>query len=457
MSYWIDEFLKVANNTESPDVYFEWAGVSIVAGVLQRKPYFILNEFNIYPNLYVAIVGPPGCRKGAPIRTAKKYLNRLGINLAADSITKEQLYNDMNLTRFEKDGNKFEGSFGALSILTPDDLGGSPDTAQTANDMVEGTFSALSLISSELATFLNTGDDKFFTVLTEWFDCEEDWKYKTKNKGSNSIKNVWFNILGAITPKLIGSTLSATAFGSGLMSRFLFIYASKKSKIIMMDTDSIVGGSKDMSVDNRAKFEELIDELSRIQMIRGRFLMEVDAFKVYTKWRLSNENDPPFGNNPHFEHYIDRRPTHLIKLALIFACMRSDTTPEHQVITLTDLTRAIQMLHKAEDKMGLTFRGIGEYDKAKSIAKLIRIMVGKNTPETIDKVTGEVTEEVLVKTPINELFALFLNEMSYTDFTAIVNSCVMGKIFKKYVNKTSGLEKVCFNEEMRKVFDRGEI
>jgi len=437
MSYWLDDYLKYTSNTEAPTVYHEWAGISVVAAVLQRKVNFVINVDPIYPNMFIAIVGPPGTRKGAALRRAKQFIDKLGIYRCAESVTKEQLVIELAQTNTGGEGPLLSGTI-PLSDLLEDGVG------NLGKEISDSEYCALSLIASELATFLNRGDDLFFTMLTEWFDCEESWTYKTKNKGKYKLRNIWFNMLGAITPNLVANTLGATAFGSGLISRFVFVYADKKSKIIFMDEDSIVGGSTKKSVEDEELFNSLINRLSDIQSIKGRFLMDQDAYQEYVKWRIKSEKDPPFGKNLRFEHYVDRRPTHLIKVAMIFACMRDDLNGQ-LVIKLEDLSRATELLERTENKMGLSFRGVGDYDQAAVLSKLVRMLAGNSNEEKSKKFT------------VNELYANFLNELSYVDFMRVVESTVKAEVALMFRDKTTGVTYISFNEKMRDEYNKGLV
>ena len=94
LSNWLDTWMKYTENTEPPELYRLWCGVSTVAAVLQRKCYLCwgLNT-SLYPNMFIVLVGPSGARKGTAMAPAKFMLDKLGIRVSADATSASKLIN----------------------------------------------------------------------------------------------------------------------------------------------------------------------------------------------------------------------------------------------------------------------------------------------------------------------------------------------------------------------------
>ena len=89
---WLESYLQYTKKSESPTQYHLWSGISAIASVLRRKCFcnWGLRGY-IYPNFYVALVGPPGGRKGTAMKIAKEMVQDLGIPTGSDSLGSIQM------------------------------------------------------------------------------------------------------------------------------------------------------------------------------------------------------------------------------------------------------------------------------------------------------------------------------------------------------------------------------
>src|SRR5438309_523994 len=68
---WLAAYLEYTKESESPDAYHVWTALSSIASVARRNVWLDQGIYLLYPNLYVALVGPPG-------RTGKSTAIRMG-------------------------------------------------------------------------------------------------------------------------------------------------------------------------------------------------------------------------------------------------------------------------------------------------------------------------------------------------------------------------------------------
>ncbi len=324
---WIDGFMEYTDNTEPPDSYRVWTAISTIAGILQRKCYLVYGMETIYPNMYICLVGPPGrCRKGTAMRPGYRFLIDLGIKLAAESITREALVRELQ-------------------------------ECEEAVIMEDGSMkmhSSLTIVSQELAVFLGYKQETLMADLTDWYDCAENWVYRTKNKGTDTIKNLYVNLLGATTPISLQESMPMVAIGGGLASRILFIYEEKKGKVVPYSGLS----------NEQKKIKKKLDiDIQRIYAMQGQFKYSTDWFEAYVDWYSISERQIELGNpvisDPRFGGYVERRATHLRKLCIILAASRGNC---NYTIELEDFQRALTMLTNIETNMPHTFSGIGRSD-----------------------------------------------------------------------------------------------
>ena len=340
---WIEGYLKYTNNTEPPDSFREWVAVSVVASCLRRKCVMHLGSLTIYPNMYIILVAPSGkARKGTAMRPGLKMLQEQGIKLAAEAITREALIRELNESTFTE--QKAEGGLNMHCSLT--------------------------VYSQELTVFLGYNNQQLLMDLTDWYDCADKWKYRTKNKElTDDIIGVWVNLIGATTPDLLQSTLPRDALGGGLLSRMIFVYEANKGKIVPAPF---------ISPEEMELRKSLVQDLDRIGMLTGSFNYTQDFMDSYIEWYTAQENNPPF-RDERFSGYFERRPTHVLKLCIILSASRDDS----MTIDASVLNRAIKLLERTEVKMPAAFAGFGEADDSAVMSRIMMtIATGKSMSNT---------------------------------------------------------------------------
>ncbi|KKL63624.1 hypothetical protein LCGC14_2173230 [marine sediment metagenome] len=316
---WIKKYMTYVENTEPPLLYHEWTAVMTIAGALQRKCWMRWGiEDTLYPNLYTVIVGPAGCRKGTAMKVGSAFLKSLGIRIAPSSVTREALIRLLAGTTVQ----------------------------ETAQDGTHISHASLTIWSPEWSVFLGGRENmQLIMDLTDWYDCANDWDYVTKHEGEDSVQGVWVNMFGAITPSTIKSVLPIEAVGAGLASRIVFVYEERPAKRVPdpFETPEL-----------EAIREELVNDLTDIHALSGEFRLTPNASDFYTDWYLKMESTNP-DLPPTFEGYLNRRQTHLRKLAMIMCTSESDD--KH--ITENHFKRALDLLERTEVTMLRVFSGMG--------------------------------------------------------------------------------------------------
>jgi len=328
---WIDGYVRYTDNSEPPKMFRLWCAISIIASVLQRKCRLEWGTITFYPNMYVVLVAPSGkARKGTAMAPALDFLEDLNIKLAAEAITREALIREL------------------------------ANANSTDPNIETGTIefhSSMTIFSPELTVFLGYNNEQLMSDLTDWYDCRNKWTYRTKNMGTDEIRGVYVNLIGATTPELIRDTMSLKAIGGGLTSRMIFIYEEDKGKVVPAPflTDAEIGLHSQLKAD-----------LERLHMLRGRFEVTEGFLSYWTEWYLAQEHNPPF-NDSRFSGYIERRPNHIMKLSMILNASRCD----RMLLEQQDIERAVRVLEATEIKMQQTFSGVGKYSHADTLAQVM--------------------------------------------------------------------------------------
>lgn len=325
---WITSYLKYTDNTEPRESYRTWTAISMVAAALRRKCYFTWGSETWFPNFYIILVGPPAARKGTALRSAIDMLTKVGIYLAANETSRQKL-----ITKIIEQ----------------------IDTVDT-EERIGYMHSSINIISPEFSVFIYGSDDKMIPTLCDWFDCGNKWEYETLGRGDDHITNLWVNILGATTPRSMQTILPADAFGTGLISRTLFIYEDWKNWIPYPTLDETLE-------------LPLTLDLEQMCQMAGQFKIgDKEFFKTYEDWYRELDNRPRDGSV--LEDSSQRLPTHLFKLCMISSASRGND----RVITMQDFDRANGWLTQMEKKSKYAFQGIGQYSLAGVQARVIRLL-----------------------------------------------------------------------------------
>jgi len=328
---WIDAYMRYTQETEPPVLYRKWVGISCIAAALRRKVWLPWDiDGKLYPNLYVVLVGPPGkCRKGTAMSSGMSLAKELGIKLAPNSLTREQLIRE---------------------------LADSSDITIT-KDKKYITHASLTILSTELTVFLGYDNKQMIMDLTDWYDCLDNWEYRTKTQGADEIAGVWVNLLGATTPQQVQSALPPDTFGGGLASRIIFVFEEDKAKKVPEPHNS--PELKDLR-------QVLLEDLSMISALDGPFKVTREYMDRWVDWYMRSDETAP-DMPPTFEGYLNRRQTHLRKLSMLCSVSRSND----MILTKEDWDRALGILEATEVKMPRTFAGVGTSKNSQLLVQLM--------------------------------------------------------------------------------------
>lgn len=331
LSDWLEHYMLFTQNTESPTLYNLWSGITAISSALRRKCFcnWGLRGY-IYPNFYIALVGPPGGRKGTAMKIAKPMVQALEIPMGSDSLGSTQaLYKEIMEAETEY---------------------------QDAKGLAK-KHKSLSVWSEEFQVFLSERDPTLVASLTDLFDCADSWKYSTMKRGTEDISNCWLTIIGAITPSLLQSKLSQDAVGGGLLSRIIFVVGYGARKKIALPF---------LTKEDYALQEKLMQDLQRIALLAGPFKLKRDFLDSYIDW-YENYSSAEGISNDKFLGYNARRALHLNKLCMIISASENESMEIHA----HHFKKALALLEATEQEMPNAFQGFGLGSHAQVYAKLL--------------------------------------------------------------------------------------
>lgn len=315
---WLTTYVDFTQTTEPPTQYHLWSGICAIASCLQRKCWTNWGFSNVYPNLYVVLVGPPGGRKGTAMIIAKSFIQDLDIPLGSDSL-------------------------GSVQALYKEIMESTQNYTTTNGSMHEHR--SLSVWSEEFQVFLNDNVPGLIPSITDLFDSPKKWGYSTVGRGVEKLNNCWLTLFGAITPSLLQNRLSQDAVGGGLLSRILFVVGYGRKQKVSFPF---------LSVEQEAVKLKLLQDLEQIKNLAGQFQMTEKYLETYDKWYMSPSADAGVDSEK-FVGYNGRRALHLKKLTMIV----SASSNNDMIITSKHHAIALAILEYTEYEMPNAFYGLG--------------------------------------------------------------------------------------------------
>lgn len=355
----IDAYIEYTAMTEPPEHFKTWTAISVIASALQRKVFMEWGpSLTFYPNLYIVLVAPSGSRKSVAMNPGLSLISDAGIPIASNATTWQALVRKL------KDNNMTDVE---------------PETGTVH------CHSSLTIFSKEFTVFLGYQNRELMSSLCDWYDCDNVWSYDTISRSEEKVIGVWVNLMGATTPTLIRESLPMNAIGGGLTSRIIFVYGKGKGKIVPIP--SISQREKDL-------YAALLNDLEQIKMLSGKFRATKGFIHAWDTWYTSTSEGAPLFNDARLEGYVERRPTHLMKLSMIMSVARGNND---LIITEQDMGRALMFLSQAEETVHNVFEGIGR----------------SNISGVIQDVMSYILSNKKREIPLSELATRFYSDADY--------------------------------------------
>ena len=321
--------MHLAEDTDSPEIFRRWVGISIIGSVLERKVWSHSRKGNLFPNLYVVLVGPPGAGKSAIVGLAERMLRKIEeLHIAPSSVTTASLVDTVQLAQ--------------RKVLHP----------------YFHQFNSLQVISSELQNFLPAYEASFMGTLTKLYDCElYEERRRTGKVNHIKIDNTQLSILAGTTPSFLSSLLPEGAWDQGFTSRTIFVYSDKDCG----EFDLFFENEADKQLATELGEDALADLKEMFQHLRGQVVWCPAARDAIQKW--ANAGEQPVPEHGRLLHYNSRRVAHILKLSVIASVSRSNDL----IILPEDFDTALSWLLEAEAVMPDIFRAMTTTPESRSM------------------------------------------------------------------------------------------
>jgi len=316
---WVDTYMEYTEILPSPPLFRKWAAISAVASAVERKIWVRTMGSDLYPGLYIILVGPPGVGKGQAIHPAESLLREVpDLQVGPSDMTTASLIDALHaaVRRF---------------IL----LGNPP--------FVE--FNSLTVISRELGVLIPSWETSLMNNLTDIYD---GFTVDQKRRGKDlhiKIKAPQINLLGACTPSYLNEVLPAGAWDQGFISRTFLIYSGER---VVRDPFA-----EDAQADLTERLRgDLFHDLKTIAQEYGQMKFTTPAAAALKAW-IANKCAPE-PSHQKLQFYNARRIAHLLKLCMISSISQSG----EKVIGLEHYREAMNWLVEAETYMPDIFKSM---------------------------------------------------------------------------------------------------
>jgi energy-coupling factor transporter ATP-binding protein EcfA2 len=321
---WLAGFMEFTDGLVSPASMRMWSGLSTIAAALSRRVNTHIQSQELYPNMYVLLVGPPGVGKSNAAIAARGIIQKVqSIRLSPEASSKRALIAEL-------------------------------DKAQTnvqINNPLSGLMASLYAQVEEFAVLVHPQDREFMVALARLYDSRDVFEYKTMHVGEHHIEKACLNLLGCCTRGYLKEAWTRDVLEAGLPARMVMVYSEEVIRRELFDATDILEG---LGPERELLRDALVHDLEKITHLYGRYGWEEEAKKTLRDWYAAGM--PPRPGDSRLIHYCNRRLVHVVKLSMVVAASKGDEL----VVTLEDFVAAKEILLGAEREMPTALAILGE-------------------------------------------------------------------------------------------------
>lgn len=295
-----------------------------------------MGGWEIAPNLYVLFVAPPG-----------KARKSTTIGFVADDILSDL----QRITR-------------APTIVTQ---------AALVKQLVDSDDASLYITSHEFSSLIMKSKIEMFEILTDLFDGKRHIEASTISRGIDFAERPCVNLLAATTPRWITENMPESVIGGGFASRVIFIYEDRVRRRQLyyegLNYEHLDKLKDDLQVD----LQHIADNVQGdFRLTTGDVDDNYDNAKAFMEqWYRENAEVPDADYR--LSGYLERRPAHIHKVAMLLHIAESDDL----VLTEADFKKAIYLLTAVEEKLPQVFREIGKNVHAPDMGQIVEFITAR--------------------------------------------------------------------------------
>lgn len=340
----LDDYQIFASGDEAPPDFHFWSGLSALSACCGPNLWLDMGKYNLQPNLYIMLVGPPGIRKSTAKNVAQSIISSIkNIPMVPSSITKEAFVKELSQ---EKSRHKM-----VYQWL------GKPRS-----------YTKAAIMSDEFVNLVSHGGDPlgYIQLLTEIYNPTPTFETTTISRGKTEMPYPYISLLGCITPELTSNLINQGALSGGFSRRTLYIYCNRNGKPVPRPvlTDEQV----------HAK-DRLIQRGRMIQCLNGPFKFSDAGERYYFNWYNENFYGLQEASTTAIANFLQSKADQVLKVAMLRRIAEHDDL----ILDTPELEFAHHHVDQAQAHINTVFAAAGRNPHAATIAGILSFVNQRTT------------------------------------------------------------------------------
>lgn len=284
------KYAEYTSRSEAPLAYHLFCAAGGVGAVVNRRVWFDMGYYRLFPNLGIILLGPSGIKKTSATNIIVSMLAQIElVKIYSEKLTPEQLVEAMK-------------------------------------DHAQGL-----LYAPEMAVFL--GRQRYMEgivpLVTRFMDCPDVWSNETIGRGKTTLNNIGISSLMCSTIEWFVNNTPADVIKGGFIPRHVLVVqeTSHREEAIPRPGDP-------------KERERIMYELSQAFQLQGQLFLAANTEQCYRQWYHDHKRSAKGAEHELLVSYYQRKPDHTLRLAI---CIH---LAEHGTLTLCldCFTRAVEIL-----------------------------------------------------------------------------------------------------------------
>lgn len=329
----LSDYMLASQGTSVPPRFQRWGAMALLSMTLGRRTFVDHGRYQIYPTLYLCLVGVPASKKSVTKDDVKDMFMEVwpGFPIGASITTPEAIVK--RLTQQET-LRSFKNHLG-----------------------IEEEYRPLYFFINEFSNFLRHNPEGMIEMLTDIYDTRF-YDSETLKHGLEPVINPLINIFACTTPDKFISTFKHALVGGGFSRRLLPIYEDILPKPVTFPV---------FSPESRAARMRCVEHLRSIKELAGEFTWTDEARRIFSSW-YENLESP---RDPILEGYYSTKDIFVQKLAMCLGV--SFPTPRLKFDTEI-IETAIALAESNEENMHKLTFAAGRNELNACIRKLLDVL-----------------------------------------------------------------------------------
>lgn len=288
---YFENYARYTEGSEAPLAYHFFCALVGIGLLVNRKVYFNMGYYRLYPPLAVFLLGPSGLKKTSAANILVKMVQEIEIT----KVFPEKLTPEVLVAAIQEN---------------PQGLLYGPEMASTLGK----------------AKYL----EHMVPLLTRVLDCPDTMLAETIGRGKELLNNVAISILMCSTPDWFVSNTPADTFGGGFIARNIMVMQNETCREWDIPEPS-----------QPALREDLIVRLINLTRdLKGEMMMSTGVRKLHKEWYHHHLETTRHPEHALLGTYYQRKPDHMKRVAMCLHMMEQDSLE----MTAQSLDLAIKLM-----------------------------------------------------------------------------------------------------------------